>query len=78
MSPDNHVIYSNRSAAFCKGNRYKEALEDAEAAIRIKPDWAKVIVIIETIVLVLYPICKQNQFRKDVMYGISNGCTCIM
>jgi len=42
LSPDNHVIFSNRSAAYCKDQQYEKALQDAEAAIRLKPDWAKV------------------------------------
>ena len=31
-----------RSAAYCKGKRYEEALTDADKVIDIKPDWAKV------------------------------------
>jgi len=41
LSPDNQLIYSNRSAAYCKASNFSEALSDAEEAIRIKPDWAK-------------------------------------
>lgn len=41
--PSNHVLYSNRSAAYMKQEKYNEALEDANATIKIKPDWAKVI-----------------------------------
>ncbi|XP_064403247.1 stress-induced-phosphoprotein 1-like isoform X2 [Halichondria panicea] len=39
--PSNHVLYSNRSAAYMKQEKYNEALEDANATIKIKPDWAK-------------------------------------
>ncbi|XP_015929226.1 stress-induced-phosphoprotein 1 [Parasteatoda tepidariorum] len=39
--PTNHVLYSNRSAAYCKAGNYKEALEDAEHTVQMKDDWAK-------------------------------------
>ena len=35
------VYYSNRSAAFAKMERFREAKEDAEKAIECKPGWAK-------------------------------------
>lgn len=41
LDGNNHVLYSNRSAAYAKANRYVEALQDAEKTIQIKPDWAK-------------------------------------
>ena len=34
-------LYSNRSAAFCGKERYAEALQDAECAVRQNPTWAK-------------------------------------
>lgn len=37
----NHVLFSNRSAAFASKKDYGAALLDAEKAISIKPDWAK-------------------------------------
>lgn len=37
----NHVLYSNRSAAYAKANKYDLALKDAEKAIEVKPDWSK-------------------------------------
>ena len=37
-----HVLYSNRSAAYAKANRYAKALEDADEVIEKKPDWPKV------------------------------------
>ncbi len=43
LDPNNHVLYSNRSAAYCKNNKFKEALTDAEKTVSLKPDWAKVI-----------------------------------
>jgi len=42
LDPDNHVLYSNRSAALTKIGRYLEALGDAEKTIEIKQDWPKV------------------------------------
>ena len=42
LDPDNHVLYSNRSAAYANLKKYQEALEDAEKTIQLKPDWSKV------------------------------------
>ena len=42
LDPNNHVLYSNRCAAYMRQEKYSQALEDAEATIKIKPDWAKV------------------------------------
>lgn len=39
----NHVLYSNRSAAYCKCGKFQDALADAERTVSLKPDWAKVI-----------------------------------
>ena len=36
------MLYSNRSAAYASGKKYNEALDDAEDAIRLKPDFIKV------------------------------------
>jgi len=41
VDPKNHVLYSNRSAAYLKKDDYDKALEDAERAIEVKPDWPK-------------------------------------
>jgi stress-induced-phosphoprotein 1 len=41
LSPTNHVLYSNRSAAYASLQKYDEALEDAEKTVELKPDWAK-------------------------------------
>ncbi len=40
--PQNHVLYSNRSAAYAKKEQFEGALKDAERTIEIKSDWAKV------------------------------------
>lgn len=41
VDPENHVLYSNRSAAFAKAGKYTEALQDAEKTVTLKPDWGK-------------------------------------
>lgn len=38
---NNHVLYSNRSAAYAKDNEFEKALADAEKTIQIKPTWGK-------------------------------------
>lgn len=37
----NEVYFSNRAAAYQAAKRYTEALQDARAAVRLKPSWAK-------------------------------------
>lgn len=39
--PSNHVLYSNRSAAYASAKKYDLALEDAEKTVSLKTDWAK-------------------------------------
>jgi stress-induced-phosphoprotein 1 len=41
LAPGNHVLYSNRSAAYASFHRYAEALDDAKKTVELKPDWAK-------------------------------------
>lgn len=41
LSPTNHVLYSNRSAAYASLQKYPEALADAEKTVDLKPDWSK-------------------------------------
>lgn len=41
IEPQNHILYSNRSAAYAGKKDYQQALEDAEKVTEIKPDWAK-------------------------------------
>eukprot|EP01038_Epipyxis_sp_PR26KG_P005820 gene5820-8026_t len=41
MDPDNHVYYSNRSAAYLKLDFKSKALKDAEKCVELAPDWAK-------------------------------------
>ncbi|KAJ4956088.1 hypothetical protein NE237_012871 [Protea cynaroides] len=41
FAPTNHVLYSNRSAAYASLHKYNEALDDAKKTVEIKPDWSK-------------------------------------
>lgn len=41
IEPTNHILYSNRSAAYASKKEWAGALEDAEKVTEIKPDWAK-------------------------------------
>lgn len=43
LDSNNHVLYSNRSAAYCKCFKFKEALSDAEKTVSLKADWPKVL-----------------------------------
>ncbi|KPM36494.1 Heat shock protein sti1 [Neonectria ditissima] len=41
VQPENHILYSNRSAAYASKRDWDHALQDAEQTTQIKPDWAK-------------------------------------
>ncbi|PMB70707.1 Heat shock protein sti1 [Beauveria bassiana] len=41
IQPENHILYSNRSAAYASKKEWDLALKDAEKTTEIKPDWAK-------------------------------------
>jgi stress-induced-phosphoprotein 1 len=41
IDPENHILFSNRSAVYSAQAEYQKALEDAEKSISIKPDWSK-------------------------------------
>jgi stress-induced-phosphoprotein 1 len=41
IQSDNHILYSNRSAAYASKRDWDNALQDAEKTVALKPDWAK-------------------------------------
>ncbi|XVF51672.1 hypothetical protein PTKIN_Ptkin04bG0203300 [Pterospermum kingtungense] len=41
LAPTNHVLYSNRSAAYASLHQYDAALADAKKTVDLKPDWSK-------------------------------------
>ncbi|KAJ8429848.1 hypothetical protein Cgig2_011846 [Carnegiea gigantea] len=41
LAPTNHVLYSNRSAAYASIHNYSDALSDAKKTVDLKPDWSK-------------------------------------
>ena len=40
-SPPNANLHANRSAVLCALMRFEEAIEDADKAVHIKPDWSR-------------------------------------
>ncbi|RKF53208.1 Heat shock protein sti1-like protein [Erysiphe neolycopersici] len=41
IEPTNHILFSNRSAAYASKKDYQNALDDAENVTKLKSDWAK-------------------------------------
>ena len=41
LAPNNHILYSNRSAARASLHRYADALADAQKTVELRPDWAE-------------------------------------
>lgn len=41
LDPNNHVLFSNRSACYASLKQFDQALDDAERVVAIKADWAK-------------------------------------
>ena len=42
LDPVNHILYSNRSAAFVKLGQFQKGLQDAAKARELNPKWSKV------------------------------------
>ena len=42
LNRNNHVLFSNRSAAYARVGKFAEALQDAKRCHELKPDWPKV------------------------------------
>lgn len=40
--PNDSTFYSNRCAAYMGINKFNEALQDAEACVKLQPNWVKV------------------------------------
>ncbi len=42
LNKNNHILFSNRSAAYSRVGKFHEALDDAKRCHELKPDWPKV------------------------------------
>ena len=42
LNRNNHILFSNRSAAYARVGKFAEALEDAKRCHELKSDWPKV------------------------------------
>lgn len=42
LDPTNHILYTNRSAAYAKMQQYPKSLADAKKSRELNPKWAKV------------------------------------
>ena len=42
LDPANHILFSNRSAAYIKMGEFNKALQDASRARELNPEWPKV------------------------------------
>ena len=41
IDPDNHILLSNRSAAYLKNDNKSKALYDAQKCVQVAPEWSK-------------------------------------
>ena len=41
LQPTNHILYSNRSAAYASKKDYENAAKDAEKTTELEPNWSK-------------------------------------
>lgn len=69
IEPENHILYSNRSAVYASQHEYQKALEDAEKSISIKPDWAKGQLRKGAAYRGLGDLCKSQDYRLGVICG---------
>ena len=42
LDPNNHVLYTNRSAVYLKTKQFDLAFEDGKKAAELQPNWQKV------------------------------------
>lgn len=47
LDPTNHILYTNRSAAYAKLNQYNKSLADARKSRELNPKWAKVSTVVD-------------------------------
>ena len=51
LNRNNHVLFSNRSAAYARVGKFAEALEDAKRCHELKPDWPKVSTVLDSVAI---------------------------
>ncbi|KFD54157.1 hypothetical protein M513_04934 [Trichuris suis] len=77
LDPKNHVLFSNRSAIFCKLARYDEALESAERSLQLNPKWSRVRTFVASIRrLTLYANNADFAAMRQAFYRKGNALKC--